>query len=254
MKIVMLAGRGKSTNYIYNGIKDSVDIEKVLVTDSLSKKKMIKGRIKRLGYFKVINQLLFQLIIVKILSFITKSRYESLKNKLNLSSEIIPKDNIIYTGKVNSKKTIEILQKINPDIVIVNGTSIISSKVLNSIKAIFINTHVGIIPQYRGVHGGYWALYNNDAENFGVTIHLVDKGIDTGGTLYQQTTIPEKKDNFITYPLYQYALALPLLKKAVSDIKRNEICPINRDGYVSKLYYHPTFTQYLYGLIFKSVK
>ena len=41
--------------------------------------------------------------------------------------------------------------------------------------------HAGITPQYRGVHGGYWAVVNNDPEHCGVTIHFVDKGIDTGG-------------------------------------------------------------------------
>lgn len=50
---------------------------------------------------------------------------------------------------------------------IVNGTSIISSKVLNAIGAIFINTDVGITPEYRRVHRGFWALRNGHKDNFG---------------------------------------------------------------------------------------
>jgi folate-dependent phosphoribosylglycinamide formyltransferase PurN len=67
------------------------------------------------------------------------------------------------------------LKAINPDLVIVNGTRIISKKVLSSINSKFVNIHVGITPKYRGVHGTYWALVNNDVENSGVTVHFVDE-------------------------------------------------------------------------------
>src|SRR5438093_9923670 len=48
--------------------------------------------------------------------------------------------------------------------VVVNGTRIISEAVLTASDAVFINMHAGITPKYRGVHGGYWALYNGDGE------------------------------------------------------------------------------------------
>ena len=49
---------------------------------------------------------------------------------------------------------------------ILNGTRIVSKKVISSIGCLFINTHCGITPKYRGVHGGYWAIYNNDLNNY----------------------------------------------------------------------------------------
>src|SRR5690606_27120474 len=142
----------------------------------------------------------------------------------------------------------------NPDVVIVNGTSIISAKVLECTKAIFINTHVGITPQYRGVHGGYWALRKKDKENFGVTVHKVDKGIDTGDIIYQNTCSVTKKDNFLTYPLYQYALAIPLLIKTIEDIKGNKLVMFKKENVESRLYYHPTMTNYILGWMKDGVK
>ncbi|MDY3547628.1 formyl transferase [Riemerella anatipestifer] len=254
MKIVILSGKGESTLYIYNGIKDDVNIENVIITDSISRKDLLKRRLKKLGYITVINQLIFQLVIVSLLSFFSRKKYNKLKFNLGLDDTPIFNEKIIYTGKVNSNETIQTLKKLNPDLVLVNGTSIISNKVLNSIPAVFINTHVGITPQYRGVHGGYWALYNDDKDNFGVTIHIVDKGIDTGDILYQASTTPNGNDNFITYPLYQYAQALPLIKRAINDFKSDNLKTYKKINSKSKLYYHPTFTQYLFGLIFKGVK
>mgnify|MGYP003330073050 CR=1 FL=1 len=61
-----------------------------------------------------------------------------------------------------------------PDVIIVNGTSILSQSVLDSCNALFLNTHCGITPKYRGVHGAYWALVNNDNEN-----RLVNDDIET---------------------------------------------------------------------------
>lgn len=250
----MLAGKGISTKFIYNALKSDVEINNVLIADSGSTRNLIKRRIKRLGLFKVLNQLLFQVLIVKPLKFFSSKKYISKQNELKLDDSLIPQRKIIEVGKVNSEKTIETIRQMKPDVIIVNGTSIISSKVLNCTDAIFINTHVGITPEYRGVHGGYWALRNNDKENFGVTIHLVDKGIDTGSIIYQATTDVCKNDNFVTYPLYQYALAVPLLKKALEDIKTNQLKTFNKESSMSRLYYHPTFTHYVSGLILKGVK
>ena len=102
-------------------------------------------------------------------------------------------------------------------VVVVNGTRIIARRVLEASDAVFINTHCGITPEYRGVHGGYWALYRSDPENCGVTVHLVDPGIDTGGILAQQRIEPGPHDNFVTYPYLQLAAGLPLLVEAVGS-------------------------------------
>lgn len=254
MKIIMLAGSGQSTAFVYNALKSDYTIEQVLIVDYPSKKNMIKRRVKNLGYFHVINQLIFQVFIIKLLKIFSISKLNKTQQDLKLNGEEIPIEVITNVGSVNSDKTIAVIKKINPDVIIVNGTSIISKNVLESTDVIFINTHVGITPQYRGVHGGYWSLRNNDAENFGVTVHKVDKGIDTGEIIYQDTCTVTKQDNFLTYPLYQYALAIPLLKKTLEDIRLNRLKAYKKENVESKLYYHPTFTKYISGWLLKGVK
>lgn len=250
----MLAGGGESTKYIYNGIAPHFEIKKVLIADSVSVNKLIKNRIKRLGYFKVINQLLFQAIVSKIIKSKSKKLIESRKKILCLDNTPIPSEKIIEVGFINSNKCIEVIISMDPDLIIVNGTSIISKKVLGCTNALFINTHVGITPEYRGVHGGYWALRNHDKKNFGVTVHKIDKGIDTGDIIYQNTCGVEKEDNFSTYPLYQYSLAIPLLVKAITDIKDGHLEIYQKEGAESKLYYHPTLTEYIYGRVKYGIK
>lgn len=254
MKVIILAGKGTSTKYIYNGICENVHISSILLTNPIGKKKLIKGRIKRLGYLHVFNQLLFQVVFLKLMRITSKSLIARRIKELGLNNKPLPKDKIIEVGFVNSDKCIKVIQEINPDIIIVNGTSIISSKVLESTNAIFINTHVGITPQYRGVHGGYWSLRNNDKENFGVTVHIVDKGIDTGGIIYQDTCEVKEDDNFLTYPLYQYSIAIPLLIRTIDDIKTGDLRVFKKEKVESKLYYHPTLTQYIYSWLKNGIK
>lgn len=250
----MLVGNGESSLFIYNALKKKYIIDKVIIEDKVSTKKLIRSRIKKLGFFKVTNQLIFQLTISKVLKISSSKRIEELKKKYSFSSHIIKDSVLIKVSSVNDNECIMAIKKINPDIIIVNGTRIISTKVLDSTSAIFINTHVGITPQYRGVHGGYWSLVCNDEKNCGVTIHKVDKGVDTGDIIYQNIITITKQDNFSTYPYLQYGVAIPLIKSALNDIINDNLRTFKKDNLKSNLYYHPTILGYLYNRIFNGIK
>lgn len=254
MKILMLAGKGESSLFVYNALKNIYNIDKVIIEDSVSTKNLIRYRIKKLGLFKVTSQLIFQLTIPKFLKISSSKRIKELKKKYSFSSHIIKDSVLIKVSSINDNECIIAIKKINPDIIIVNGTRIIRTKVLDSTSAIFINTHVGITPQYRGVHGGYWSLVCNDEKNCGVTIHKVDKGVDTGDIIYQNIITITKQDNFSTYPYLQYGVAIPLIKSALNDIINNNLRTFKKDNLKSNLYYHPTILGYLYNRIFNGIK
>lgn len=252
LKIVMLVGKDESSNIMYHALKDEFFIEKVILEEPVSKKKMIINRAKRLGFMKVFGQILF-ILFNKLWSKFSRSRIEEIKQLYGLNDRVIDDEKLMHVDSINDEKVIEILQKTEPDAVVVNGTRIISERILNSIDKPFVNTHAGITPKYRGVHGGYWALANGDAEHCGVTVHLVDTGIDTGGILYQDIINLTKEDNFNTYPMLQLAKAIPLMKKVLKDISFGTVQPIELD-LPSKLWYHPTLLEYLSNYLKEGVK
>ena len=183
----------------------------------------------------------------------SRPRIRKLILDYGLSNSAPPKNITEFVDSINNDKTIALLKQYKPEAVIVNGTRIISKKVLSSIDAPFINTHMGITPKYRGVHGGYWALAMGDDVNCGVTVHLVDQGIDTGGVLYQDTIRPDKSDNFNTYPIHQIAKAIPLMISALDDVK--EKCINVKKGVLpSRLWYHPTILEYVKYWMQRGVK
>jgi methionyl-tRNA formyltransferase len=48
-----------------------------------------------------------------------------------------------------------------------------------------LNSHGGLLPRYRGLHGNGWAFINGEAE-IGYTIHRVDGTLDGGPIVYQR--------------------------------------------------------------------
>jgi methionyl-tRNA formyltransferase len=188
---------------------------------------------------------LFQFSIAKILKQASRKRKKEILLKYGLENTILPKHKIIKVTSVNSFECIEALLKIKPELIIVCGTRIISKSVLESLSVKFINIHAGITPKYRNVHGGYWAIVNDDVENCGVTVHLVDEGIDTGSIIYQQKIPITKKDNFTTYPLLQLAEGIICLKRAINDYFQNKLI-LQKNIMESKIWYHPTIWQYIY--------
>jgi folate-dependent phosphoribosylglycinamide formyltransferase PurN len=253
-KIVILAGSGKSTNIVYNALSKDFDIEKVIIEEPIPRIEFIKRRIKRLGLIRVFGQILFELMVVPYLNVISYKRMQEIKKQYGLCDKPVDESKTIRVKSVNADETIVLLKNINPDIVVINGTRIISDKVLDSIKASFINMHAGITPMYRGVHGAYWALVENNMQACGVTIHFVDKGIDTGKILEQGVITTTLKDTFVTYPLLQLAIGIPLLKKAINNVLENhiEIKPYPEGK--STLRSHPTLWEYLFYRIKYRVK
>jgi len=250
----MLCSDCFSTVALYNYISYHYTIERVITEEPMRGMSLAKRRITKLGYIQVAGQVLFSVFIVPILRIFSKKRVQEIKAIYHFNELPIPVEKKTHFPSVNDEGCISLLQELNPDVVIVNGTRIISKKVLESTKAAFINMHTGITPKYRGVHGGYWAMVNNDAQNCGVTIHLVDKGIDTGGIIYQSKIPVSRNDNYFTYPYIQFGEGIPLMQKAVEDALNNKVKTIQSLTDESSLWYHPTIWQYVYFRIFKGKK
>lgn len=61
---------------------------------------------------------------------------------------------------------------------------IITRTLLNKAKLGFINTHPSYLPYNRGKHYNFWAIV--EEAPFGVTLHRVDEGVDTGPIIAQK--------------------------------------------------------------------
>ena len=175
-RVLILAQEGASTNILYHALKNEYNVEAIILESPVSKKEFLKKRIKKLGILMVLGQILFQLFIVPVLQFFSSKRKKEILENYDLEDSPLPGEKVTRLKSINSFECISIITKIKPEVIIVNGTRIISKEVLNSTSVKFFNIHAGITPKYRNVHGAYWALANNDVANCGVTVHLVECG------------------------------------------------------------------------------
>jgi methionyl-tRNA formyltransferase len=243
--IVMLVGKDPVSKIMYHALARTFTIDAVIREANPSLPSFLNRRIKKLGFGTVVGQVLFRAGVLPVVTFRSRRRIRQIISSNGFDISEIPSMCVIEAPSVNSDVTITELQRLSPRVVVVNGTRIIHEKVLRCVDALFLNTHAGITPMYRGIHGGYWALASRDPANCGVTIHKVDRGIDTGSIIAQISITPTAEDTFATYPLLQTANAIPLLKQAVMDALAGHISVVAPGSSRSQLWTHPTAWQYL---------
>ncbi len=71
-------------------------------------------------------------------------------------------------------------------------THILKGELLRKESCPIINLHISYLPYNRGAHPNFWSFF--DGTPSGVTIHLVDEGIDTGSILFQKYVNFEKNE------------------------------------------------------------
>lgn len=215
----------------------------VIVERRMSRRVLLTRRLARLGAVHVAGQLAF-MSYARLLGLVSRRRITEIMRKFQLEPRWPDEARLIRVPSVNAPECIARMRQLDPQVVLVVGTRIISGAALAAAGVPFINYHDGITPKYRGINGGYWAKAHGDIDNFGVTIHLVDTGIDTGAVLYQARLRPTAKDNYATVPYLQLANALPLMEQATRDAVAGRLTPQKID-LPSRLRTHPTLWSYI---------
>lgn len=250
-KILIIATEGLNTNLLIETLSSRTEEILVIYENSESLRIKFKRRTKKLGFFKAFSQVLFIIFVARLLK---KNKRIKEILALNELTGKAPNVTVQRIASINDGTIKKQLSTFHPDLVVINGTRIIKAEILNEFYCPVVNIHVGITPKYRGVHGGYWALYQNDAALFGATLHFVDKGIDTGKVIDQKILVPDPTDNFATYPVLQYCGGLQMLSDHLESILANETDLKESIVKTSELHYHPGFFQYWRKRIVKGIK
>lgn len=252
--IIVLAQASLATNIIYQRLKTHFNVTRLILERPVARHQFINRRLKQLGPLKVLGQIIFRSAFVPLLNMKSKARISKIISDYQLNIAEPDQSLITRVDTVNSSDTIELIKQLSPKLVVLNGTRILSKHTLSQIACPIINMHCGITPSFRGVHGAYWALAQGRADKCGVTVHLVDCGIDTGAILGQTNIEPEVDDNFVTYPYLQVAQGLPLLINSIRAILDDKIVKFSADADKSKLWSHPTAWEYLVNYLRSGVK
>ncbi|MDX6622010.1 MAG: hypothetical protein QOK36_4396 [Gaiellales bacterium] len=250
----MVAIDSPGTWIVFDALDRAVGVDRVVIEDKVSARALLAARARRLGRGTAAGQLAFRVAVQPVLERRSRARVEEVLASAGLVPTRADEARITRVPSVNDPAAVEALQEAAPRVVVVGGTRIISGDVLDAVPAIFLNMHAGITPRYRGVHGGYWALASGDREHCGVTVHVVDRGVDTGAVVAQARIEPTRRDSFATYPYLQLVAGLPLLVDAVCAALAGTLQPTDGMPGPSRQWYHPTAWGYLVTRLAKGVR
>lgn len=242
--VVLLGGDAESTRIVFHALAPRFPGLTAVLEPAVPRRQLLARRVRKLGWPTVAGQLLFMGAVLPRLRRAGAARVDEICRAHGLDRAPIPEERVHRVPSVNTDEAREILRRLRPGVVVVNGTRIIGRQTLAAVAAPFINLHAGITPLYRGVHGGWWALAEGRPELAGSTVHLVDEGVDTGTVLAQACFTPDPADSFATYPYLHLAVGIPPLADAVAAALRGELDPRPHPALPSRLRSHPTLWQY----------
>ena len=107
-------------------------------------------------------------------------------------------DHLVFqvpTNSLNDTQTISLIADLQPDIIALCGCSIVREPILSLPNLGVLNLHGGLSQWYRGVWTTLWAIYNEEPEYVGFTVHYVSPGIDDGNIIVQGRPVISGDDN-----------------------------------------------------------
>ena len=124
---------------------------------------------------------------------------------------------------INSEKFLNEVKKFNCDLFVsMSFNQIFKKEIINIPKFKVINCHAGKLPYYRGRNVLNWVLINDEPE-FGITVHFVDEGVDTGDIIAQEIYSIEDNDSYATLLTKAYSGCADLLYNSIKKFTKGSV-------------------------------
>lgn len=241
--VVMTAG-GANPQAMINVLSQHFAHLHVIEEAYETKGELLKRRAAKLGWPVALGQL-GTMIVSRLGKTAAAARATQILDEYDLSAMPDPSVALTSVASLNDAETLSALQRLKPDLVFTISCRLLKRATLAAISCPIVNFHAGINPTYRGQMGGYWARIEDDEQNFGATLHLVDAGTDTGATLAEVRVKPERRDTISTYPLLLTAAGALMTTRVLKDVADGKAIPYTPKGR-SALRFPPTIWTYLY--------
>lgn len=142
-------------------------------------------------------------------------------NNLKKNIKILP----MLIGDLNKCSTVFLSDFLQSDVYVIFGSSYIKGELVNFlINQKAINIHMGVSPYYRGTDCNFWALYDDNPNLVGATIHLLSKGLDNGPILYH--ALSNIKTNPFEYTMSTVKSAFHSVAERIKDNSIFKIKPV----------------------------
>lgn len=145
--------------------------------------------------------------------FYLKQAEEKFFGKLTVNDILCGNIRCLERGALNTDEVSTWIKACLVDSIVVFGSGIIASPVLEVLpENRTFNLHQGISPYYKGSGTNFWAFVNEEFEYIGATIHFIDSGIDTGNIVAHCRPKIEPDDTL-------HSLGCKTIKESLKQVK-----------------------------------
>jgi len=128
---------------------------------------------------------------------------------------------VLRVPNVNAPKAVAFIARANPDIACINGTNLLREPMLALAPRIrhgFLNLHTGLSPYSRGGNCDLFMLLEGRPELVGITVHYIDRGIDSGDIVITARPELAPDDSYETIEAKGFRLGIDMMVVAVRQI------------------------------------
>lgn len=144
-----------------------------------------------------------------------------------------------YVDDVNEENFIEEIKGKNVDVIISFQQQIFKEELLNAPNRVCLNVHTGKLPGYRGVKPVFWMM-KNDEDTFGVTIHTMEKEIDTGSVVVRRPWRRVAGSSVLQNQFWSYECSSFAIIDALEKISSGQEYTLDRVDSTSAYYRTPS--------------
>ena len=144
---------------------------------------------------------------------------------------------------LHAEPALERVRSLHPDLGLIYGSPLLKPQLFGIPRLGTAGIHHGKMPQYRGKKTTFWSMYNGE-ETAGVTIQLVNAGIDTGQIIRRgEVQIGRKSIGQVRRELED--LGFTLYVQAILDLKRGVAQLVPAQGPKGKLCKDPQLADFV---------
>jgi methionyl-tRNA formyltransferase len=198
-------------------------------------KKNIKLRVLFMGTSRFAEKVLGKLIekkynLIAVFTQPDRPAGRGKKPRVGPVKALVQKEKIpLYQPEKLGKETSDQIKKLKPDIMIVAAYGKILPREMLEIPGFgCLNVHASLLPKYRGPSPIQNALLKDEKET-GVTIILMNEGIDTGDIIAQKKIKISADDNLVTLNKKLAEIGAELLFSVLPDWIEGKITPQKQD-------------------------
>ncbi len=229
-KIGILAspGRGPSDVYLANQVMGAFDVPLILIQKA-----------RRCAHAKRLRKLLRR-GPAGMIDWWLNRRFEA-RRQAALAEELAarfaaiggraacdPGPRVVEVEDVHAPASIDLLRRAGVTMLLQNGAGILKSPLIQAFPGRILNVHHGWLPAIRGCHSIAWGLLENRPDWIGVSIHLIDEGLDTGPILAREHIPVAPGDTYASLFFAATVVGGRLLTQAIADLAAGRCTPVPR--------------------------